>query len=299
VLDAGRLAGDSAASACLAAGHECWSLAAPEPRRCVVAGSYSPCADAGAGVAADADRQAYAAISSACSELVCSFSRCDAAGRHATASALLWTGTVEHREWNAPALHAVSEADRLFGCLAEFGATPQAVAAQQVWRDWHGGGITRHDGLIRAGHPARIDSARAFCQFAESAATQSDCLSMEVRNEVASTRCDELRARRYAVWQASPRNLAGSVGTAGSRRKARSSSAQRHSALQQALAAVASRWEAARAAACSSMAADPCYGRCGCGSTLNLVMAAYRREVLCRSGLWWRKEWRSECPFGT
>ncbi len=202
---------------------------------------------------ADADRQAYAAISSACSELVCSFSRCDAAGRHATASALLrGQGTVEHREWNAPALHAVSEADRLFGCLAEFGATPQAVAAQQVWRDWHGGGITRHDGLIRAGHPAmqgliaRVHSASSLKALLRNPIAYLWKYGMKWQAPDADDELLELDAMQFgklvhAISQEALEQLEAGVSYA------RSSSAQRHSALQQALAAVASRWEAAEA----------------------------------------------------
>jgi hypothetical protein len=124
---------------------------------------------------------------------------------------------------------------------------------------------------------------------------------MEVRNEVASTRCDELLELDamqfgklvHAISQEALEQLEAGVSYA------RSSSAQRHSALQQALAAVASRWEAAELPPAALWQQTLAMAGVAALSTLNLVMAAYRREVLCRSGLWWRKEWRSECPFGT
>lgn len=55
---------------------------------------------------------------------------------------------------NAPASHALSEGDRLFGRPSEFAMTAHARAAQHCWREWQTSDqFLPHDGLVRPDHP--------------------------------------------------------------------------------------------------------------------------------------------------
>ncbi|MYN45906.1 PD-(D/E)XK nuclease family protein [Pseudoduganella sp. FT93W] len=200
---------------------------------------------------ADADRQAYASLSTACSELICSYSRCDGAGRHASASVLLrGADTCEHRAWNAPAQHAASEADRLFGRIQEFAATSHAVSARAVWRDWHAAAITPHDGLIRSGHPAmhgligRVHSASSLRTLLRNPIAYLWRYGLKWSAPEAEDELLELDAVQFgrlvhAISQEALEHLEASV------TYFRSSGEQRKSALQQAIATVAQRWEEA------------------------------------------------------
>ncbi len=104
---------------------------------------------------AEADRRDFASICGGTArELVLSCSRRDATGRLLGRSPLLPDAGARFLRRAAVPSHAMSEADRLMARPAEFARKPRAQAADAVWRDWLSPGITPHDGLVRAGHPA-------------------------------------------------------------------------------------------------------------------------------------------------
>jgi PD-(D/E)XK nuclease superfamily len=117
-----------------------------------------------------ADRRDFETILATTSgEVVLSRARRDSDGRLLGRSPLLAGHGDEHYlRRNAAPMHAFSETDRLMGRPQEFSADPQAVSAQDCWRDWRRNEITAHDGLTRADHPlilailARTQSASSL-----------------------------------------------------------------------------------------------------------------------------------------
>ena len=117
-----------------------------------------------------ADRLAFDAILAATSaELVCSASRRDATGRLLGLSPLMPSSSPPKRLARARIPnHAMSEQDRLMARPDEFAGTERAASADACWRDWRNPGVTPHDGMVRAGHPAlaralrRVHSAKSL-----------------------------------------------------------------------------------------------------------------------------------------
>ena len=94
-------------------------------------------------------------LATTASEVVLSRARRDSEGRRLGRSALL-QGYPEEKylRRNRVPEHAFSEADRLIARQEEFQTLPQAKSAHTCWRNWHRyDEITPHDGLIRSDHP--------------------------------------------------------------------------------------------------------------------------------------------------
>jgi len=117
-----------------------------------------------------ADRRDFETILATTAEtIVLSRARRDSDGRLLGRSPLLaGRGDETYLRRNATPAHAFSETDRLMARPQEFAADPQAVGAQNCWRDWRRSEITAHDGLVRADHPlvlAILDRTQSASSF--------------------------------------------------------------------------------------------------------------------------------------
>lgn len=116
----------------------------------------------------ECDRQDFTDILAHAELAVLSRPRRDAEGRLLGRSPLLTSYSAErYLRRNAPAAHAMSEADRLFGRPDELRGLAQAMQARRCWLNRLSDGFTEHDGAVRAGHPA-IERILARTQSASS-----------------------------------------------------------------------------------------------------------------------------------
>jgi hypothetical protein len=137
-----------------------------------------------------ADRRDFAAIEASSSVIVVrSYSRREPGGRRLGVSPLVSAKEATTLLRTRTPAHAMSTPDRLLARPAEFAATPHGQAAADCWSAWRSSDLTRHDGLVRAEHPA-ILRALARVQSASS-------LTRLLRNPIGFT-------WRYALGMNSP-----------------------------------------------------------------------------------------------
>src|SRR5262245_7556003 len=102
---------------------------------------------------ANADRRDFATIIASAKHATISFSRRDVAGRRLGRSPLIGDLKDVYLSRGRIPGHAASESDRLLARPSEFQSKPIARSGLAAWRDWSKPQITAHDGLVGRTHP--------------------------------------------------------------------------------------------------------------------------------------------------
>jgi hypothetical protein len=102
---------------------------------------------------ADADRRDFATIVASAKQATISFSRRDVEGRLLGRSPLISDIQETYLSHGRTPDHAASESDRLLSRPSEFRTKPIARSGLVSWQDWYRPQITPHDGLVGRSHP--------------------------------------------------------------------------------------------------------------------------------------------------
>ncbi|RWA84954.1 PD-(D/E)XK nuclease family protein [Mesorhizobium sp.] len=111
---------------------------------------------------AAADARALANIrAGATAALTLSAGRLDGQGKKGGVSPLMRGTAPQALARDRPPDEPLTEGDRLFAGARDAPAGAWLALAHEAWRDWHGAGLTAHDGQVAGGHPLLLRAATA------------------------------------------------------------------------------------------------------------------------------------------